>query len=324
MNNTTQQVINNPEINISKPKSNTMSCISNASPMMTESLAKAVNQLVKQQLTKLRKAGALTVTVAQAWAHLESGIEIERPVSKPKAKKAKKPKMTDEERAAKKEKAESIKEEKRLIKEEQKKAKAAEKDAKKIAKAKVAEEKKALKAKEAEEKKALKAKAVAEKKAFKAAEKEAKKAAKDALKNEERLTKSRAMVKDFKEKFPENALAIALDTEAFIEQHNTLKTLKSAISACRKDAISLQKMEKKKAPKKAKVKSIATPFREVQPTKCYGIKKNSGLYTQCNKSAEEYCNTCSNAIDKAASESTKPPHGDARDRTIEGWTEGNK
>ena len=76
MNNTTQQVINNPEITISKPTNNTMSCISNASPMMTESLTKAVNQLVKQQLTRLRKTGALTVTVAQAWAHLESGVEI--------------------------------------------------------------------------------------------------------------------------------------------------------------------------------------------------------------------------------------------------------
>ena len=53
MNNTTQQVINNPEILSSKPNTNTMSCFSNANSMMTESLAKAVNQLVKLQLTKL-------------------------------------------------------------------------------------------------------------------------------------------------------------------------------------------------------------------------------------------------------------------------------
>ena len=71
MNNTTQQVINNPEILSSKPNTNTMSCFSNANSMMTESLAKAVNQLVKQQLTKLRKAGALNVTVAPvSYTHL--------------------------------------------------------------------------------------------------------------------------------------------------------------------------------------------------------------------------------------------------------------
>ena len=96
---------------------------------------KAVEKEMKSYVTALSKAGALNCSVKVAMEALLSGREIEKPVKKVKAKK---PKMSDEEKAAKKEAALKAKAEKKALKE-------AEKAAKKEAALKLKEEKKAAK-----------------------------------------------------------------------------------------------------------------------------------------------------------------------------------
>ena len=47
---------------------------------------------------------------------------------------------------------------------------------------------------------------------------------------------------------------------------------------------------------------------------CYAMKKNHGLYTQCNRKYDnnEYCKVCQEAARNSTTE--KPPYGDIRDR----------
>ena len=135
---------------------------------------KAVEKEMKSYVTALSKAGALNCSVKVAMEALLSGREIEKPVKKVKAKK---PKMSDEEKAAKKEAALKAKAEKKAAKElekaEKKAAKEAEKEKKKAAKEleKAAKKEAALKLKE--EKKAAKELEKAKLKEEKAAKKEA-------------------------------------------------------------------------------------------------------------------------------------------------------
>ena len=67
---------------------------------------KAVEKEMKSYVTALSKAGALNCSVKVAMEALLSGREIEKPVKKVKAKK---PKISDEEKAAKKEAALKVK-----------------------------------------------------------------------------------------------------------------------------------------------------------------------------------------------------------------------
>ena len=75
---------------------------------------KAVEKEMKSYVTALSKAGALNCRVKVAMDALLSGREIEKPVKKVKAKK---PKISDEEKAAKKEAALKAKAEKKAAKE---------------------------------------------------------------------------------------------------------------------------------------------------------------------------------------------------------------
>ena len=151
---------------------------------------KAVEKEMKSYVTALSKAGALNCSVKVAMEALLSGREIEKPVKKVKAKK---PKMSDEEKAAKKEAALKAKAEKKALKEAEKAEKKAAKEAEKA-------EKKAAKEAEKAAKKEAALKAKAEKKALKEAEKAAKKEAALKLKEEKKAAKELAKAKLKEEK----------------------------------------------------------------------------------------------------------------------------
>ena len=75
-------------------------------------------------------------------------------------------------------------------------------------------------------------------------------------------------------------------------------------------------------PKKKKSNKIILPFYGyIFQDKCFGIKKNYNLYTQCLKSkqnGEIYCKSCLNQCKKT--NDNKPLYGDIRDRK-EQWCE---
>lgn len=75
-------------------------------------------------------------------------------------------------------------------------------------------------------------------------------------------------------------------------------------------------------PKKKKSNKIILPFYGyIFQDKCFGIKKNYNLYTQCLKSkqnGEIYCKSCLNQCNKT--NDNKPLYGDIRDRK-EQWCE---
>jgi hypothetical protein len=161
---------------------------------------KAVEKEMKSYVTALSKAGALNCSVKVAMEALLSGREIEKPVKKVKAKK---PKMSDEEKAAKKEAALKLKEEKKAIKD-------AEKAKKKAAKELEKAEKKALKDADKAAKKEAALKLKEEKKAAKDADKAAKKEAALKLKEEKKAAKVLAKAKLKEEKAAKKEAAITL------------------------------------------------------------------------------------------------------------------
>tara|TARA_Y100000748_G_scaffold284617_1_gene266531 strand:- start:503 stop:1861 length:1359 start_codon:yes stop_codon:yes gene_type:complete len=157
---------------------------------------KAVEKEMKSYVTALSKAGALNCSVKVAMEALLSGREIEKPVKKVKAKK---PKMSDEEKAAKKEAALKAKAEKKAAKDAEKAEKKAAKDAEKAKKKAAKELEKATKKEAAlklkEEAKALKEAEKAKKKEAALKLKEEKKAAKELEKaklKEEKAAKKEA------------------------------------------------------------------------------------------------------------------------------------
>ena len=165
--------------------------MSSQSFTLSAAFLKAVEKEMKSYVTTLSKAGALNCSVKVAMEALLSGREIEQPV------KAKKPKISEEEKAIKKEAAEKLKAEKAAkkeaalkLKEEKKTLKDAEKVAKKEAALKLKEEKKVLKEEMKALKEAEKARLKEEKKALKDAEKAKLKQEKDAKKEAAKTLKS--------------------------------------------------------------------------------------------------------------------------------------
>ena len=85
--------------------------------------------------------------------------------------------------------------------------------------------------------------------------------------------------------------------------------------ACKDMKVSKGTSKASKASKASSKASFLLPFvGVVSETKCYGIKWNSGLHTQCPKETEgvDYCKTCQGQCDE--NESGKPNYGDIRDR----------
>jgi actin-related protein len=261
--------------------------MSSQSFTLSAAFLKAVEKEMKSYVTTLSKAGALNCSVKVAMEALLSGREIEQPV------KAKKPKISEEEKAIKKEAAEKLKAEKAAkkeaalkLKEEKKTLKDAEKVAKKEAALKLKEEKKVLK----EEMKALK-------EAEKARLKEEKKALKDA----EKAAKNEATLK--------------------------LKEEKKALKDAEKAKLKQEKDAKKEAAKTLKsLKKVQMPFLAANDdaSVCKAVTKNGGLYTQCVKNScsddGDFCTKCLKDVE--SSPDNKPKYGHIDDRVIGGFKEG--
>ena len=244
-NNLLQNTIENTQETIQKP-------IMSAYQVNTSAFQAVMEREFNAYLKNMKNLGLLTVSVKACKEAIATGVAVEvkakkstgRPKKAParkvsdgdiiddlvakadaKPKKARKPKMTEEEKAAKK----LLKEQEKAAK---KAAKEAEKEAKKAAKKLEAEKKKAekaalkekLKAEKAEakrlekEQKALeKAKIKAEKLALKEAEKEAKKLAKAELKAKKKAEKAAAKKKEDERKKQE---ALALMSAAIEDSTN--------------------------------------------------------------------------------------------------------
>ena len=110
------------------------------------------------------------------------------------------------------------------------------------------------------------------------------------------------------------------DQLRFLQQLDAMGVLNTDVNSIIA-SFSTPKIKKRKTVKLKKSKHtiykecVVLPFcGQIIQGNCYAMKKNHGLYTQCNKKQKKgfYCASCFEAAKNSATE--KPPYGDIRER----------